>query len=100
MNLGSGISLADDEVLIPKIGPGDFVFRRQFVIARQRYIDPLSPQVRPIAAVCDRLAGQEGDICLVPSDRSDVFALPTLHDIRANAGIPSHIGTKQICKEA
>jgi len=69
------------------------------VIARQRHVDPLIPQVDPIAFVCDRLAGQERYIRLVPLNRSNMIARPALDEIRANARIPSHVGAKQVGEE-
>ena len=70
------------------------------MIARQRDTDPLIPQMRHIASVCDRLACQKGNIEVVPLNRDNVAGRAALEEVGADAWIRSDIGAEQIREKA
>lgn len=66
----------------------------------QRDIDPLIPQIRHIAHVCDRLARQTSNVEVMPLNGDDVARRAALDEIGADTGIGSNIGAEQIREEA
>ncbi len=100
MDLRTRVGLADDEVSVSQVRPGNLEIPRQAVIVWQCYEDTLIPKMRQIALVRDRFTSQEGDIQVMPLDRGDVAGGPAFNQIGADGRVRRSIGAEEIGEKA
>ena len=70
------------------------------MIAGQRHIDSLIPEMGHVAAIRDWLTCQEGDIQPMPLNRGDVVGWSPFYEVGANLGVRSDIVAEQIGQKA